>query len=351
MPKTYLEEFRDSAEEQYLSGNYPLMALSLNAKNKGKVRFTPIHGQYDDGTVDAITYHIQRMRRVKEGTQQNSHRANRGDDYIATLNQATDITWDTVDTKRSQQFQLLISVKRGEGTNALEDATPYRRTIANKAKVKLISKEERGVENILTSAIANSQIVDLTSAITGKSTQKDKRDVIQNAFVEKADHINEFVDEYKYNSKPVALYYPRIGKIFSKSEGQDYQSGTDTFSDAYKKGFRFQDLNFLPEDVFKSRRLNASNHSNAPAGNDSDLVILGFIITDDGYADSGLETGHIEVNEKLVRADVVGHIYDDLNVIVDKARISVITASATALKTIDGFANLPSTAYKKVSQA
>lgn len=351
MAQEYLEEFRDSAEEQYLSGNYPFMALSANALNTGKVRFTPIHGQYDDGTIDPITYHIQRMKRVKEGDQQNSNRTNAGDDYIATLNQAVDITWDTVDTKRSTQRQLLISVKKGEGTNALADASPYRSTISNKAKVKLISKEERAVEKVLASAIANSQIVNLTSSITSASTQQDKREIIQNAFTQKATHIDELVDDFKYNSSAVALYYPRFGNIFSKSQGQDYQNGVNTFGNAYKKGFTFQDLAFLPEDVFKSRRLNAQNQSNAPAGNDSDLIVLGIIITDDGYADAGLETGHIEVNESLVRRDVVGHIYDDLSVIVDKTRISVITASVASLKTLNEHTDLPATAYKKVSQA
>lgn len=350
MPKKYIEIFKDSAEKQYLTGKYPLMAQSAANLKTGQVRFAPILGEWNDGTSTIPEYAIQRFKRFKEGDQQNTN-DNAGDDYVRTLNQAVEGDWETLTTKRSTQKQLLIKVKKGEETNALADATPYERTIANATKNRLISKEERAVDTIINSAIANNNVVNITSLLTSASTQKDKREVIQRAFTQQRDHIEEFVDDFKYDSEAIALYYSRIGSAFSKTEGQDYQTGTNTFGDAFKNGFRYQDLDFLPEGVFKSKRLNASNMSNAPVGNDSDLIVIGIVMTNDAYQDAGLENGLIKVDHKLLRRSVVGHIYDDLNLILDKDRIKVITASATALKTITDYSSLPSTAYKKVNQA
>lgn len=325
--KKYLDLFRDSAEEQYQSGRYPLMALSARLLQTNKIRFTPIEGQYDDGTVGTLEYAIQRFKRIKEGDQQNAHADKAGSDYIATLDQAQSVDWETVTTKRSAQKQLLVSVKKGEGTNALADATRYNATISNRSENKLISKEERAVEKVL----AASTEIDITAAITAGTTVDEKREAFCDAFVDAGDSVNALVDEFKYNATPIVIYNPRIGKIFSKIQGQAYQTGTNTFGDAFKAGFNYNDLDFLPEDVFKSiAKIGA-------AGDDTDKVVLGIVMANDAYADSGLETGMIEVNESLVRQDVIGHIYDDLSAIVDTARIFKITATIASLKAIGLF--------------
>lgn len=325
--KKYQEIFEASLEEQYQTGNYPLMALSANNLMTKKIKFVPI-GQYDDGTNPVVEYAIQRFKRTKEGNQQNAHVAAAGSDYVATLDQATDIDWETITTQRSAQKQLLISVKKGEGTNALANATAYEATISKRAENKLISKEERAVETILTSIDAQGadHTIDITATLTAATTKAEKREVLADAFVDVADNLAERVDDFKYNSQPVALYYPRIGKGFAKLEGQGYTQGTNTFGEDFKQGFNYAGLDFLPEDVFKSiERIGG-------AGDDTDRLVIGIVMAEDSYQDSGLEQGNIEVNESLIRRDVIGHIYDDLNVIVDKARQFKIVATIASLK-------------------
>lgn len=328
MAKQYIKMFLDSLEKQYLSGKFPIMAMAARALKTKKIRFEPI-GQYDDGTVSPIEYAIQRFKRIKEADQQNDHPTAAGDDYIATLNQAQTIDWETITTKRSKQRQLLISVKKGEGTNALANATRFGATIDTRNDVKLISKEERATEKILTNIDAQgaTHTLDITAALTAATTPQEKREVIANAFSHTSEDIQEHIDDFKYNDEVLAIYNPRIGSIFSLLQGKDYQQGTNTFGSDYKAGFRYAELDFVPSTVLKSiGKVGA-------AGDDTDKITIGIILSQTSYADAGLAQGHIEVNESLPRGDVIGHIYDDLSLIVDKVRQKKIVATIASLKT------------------
>lgn len=327
MAKTYFESFLDSLEAHFQEGNYPIMALSGKNLNTKRIRFVS-YGEYNDGTNEIPEYHIQRMKRIKEGDQQNTDPDKAGTDYINTLDQAKKIEWETIKTKRSTQKELLIYTKLGEATNALADATAYERTIATATENKLISKEERAVANIIKSIDAQGadHTIDITAQLTAATDRKEKYEVIASAFTLNANDIDRKVDDFAYNSKSVALYDPIIGNAFAKLEGQGYHQGTNTFGDSFKGGFNYADLDFLPEDVFKSVAAIGG------AGDDTDKITLGIVMTPESYQDSGMEQGHIPVARDLIRKAVAGHIYDDLNIVVDPSRQVKVIASIASLK-------------------
>lgn len=337
MAKKFLTQFRDSNEAQYQTGKYPIMAMNAMNLQTKRINFAPVLGQFNDGTNETVEYNIQRFKRAKEKDIDNSAlngtagtEQGLGTDLVKILNSGSVIEWETLTTKASTQKIFTIRVKKGEGTNALADATPYQEVITNKAQNKLISKEERAVETIIASAVANSNVITLTKAqletATGSSIlDKDK---FADSFTNEANMLEQLVDDFKYNATSVVLYNPWTSKQFAKLQGQGYQQGTNTFGDQFSNGFNYAEHDFLPEDVLKSIKIGT-------AGDDTDKIVLGIVQDQTAYVDAGLENGMIEVNETTPRGDVVGHIYDDLNLVVDKARIKVLAMTIADAKALN----------------
>ena len=309
MAKVYKKVFKDSAETQYASGIAPL--LSLAKLNKG-VKFSKI--QQSNGVAGSISeYAIQRMLRIKardSGLNKAADEASAdagsfGTDFVAELDAMTKIQWDTVTTVTGKERIIGVYVDPKEEVSALDDAAPYEKVITNKVKNTLIEGEEKAIAKLI------SAVTPGTLAITSAQAAADG--IMAEVF-----KTQELVDNFKaYSDNVVVFVHPRVAKLMGELEGQGYQQGTNTFPEGKGKGFRYQGIDFFVSPILNSQ-------GSTPA------KVPGAIIMDaESYANAGIDNNMVPFDEKYLGTRVIGHRYNELDVVIDPSRISVLEITIT----------------------
>ena len=295
MAKTYIQTFAASAETAYATGITPLMGLATLNKS---VRFTPL--QKSKYTTDNGKYTIQRLKRIK-ATDLPAATGKAGDDHIARLNASKKIDWTSIETQTAAEKNIAINIEPNEEFDLTNVPADFNRPMTDMITNTLVEGEELAVAKVIAGAATKADI-DLTDA-----------DGTVLKIEEEIQRIELLVDDFKaYSDNVIVLIHPSVAKIFSKLQGQGYQTGTNTFPNGLGKSFRYDNIEF-----YESKILNA-----IPSSTDK---VAGAIVMDrEAYANIGITAGITPYDETNTGTRTVGHRYYGLDLVVDPSRISVL---------------------------
>lgn len=300
MAQDYLKLYLDSSETHYASGVTPLMSLAQ--LNEG-VKFiaVPIEGSETENGGDQFI--VQRTKRIKAEASVQDATKGMGDNVLARLNKAKRLTWDSIATKAVNKQDFIVRMSKDQNMDVLE-GTPYEKAIADGIKNTAIAAEEVATAKVFAAGTkaASPLVVDGTKdAETVKA--------IQDAVSE----VQLFVDDFKaYSNGVVVLVHPTVAKVFSRVQGQSYQTGTNTFPEGLGSHFRYDGIDF-----FVSPILNTIEGAAA-------TEVAGAIVMDkEAYANAGYQKLMKEFDQVYLDERVVGHSYGELDLVVDSARIKV----------------------------
>ena len=305
MAQTYLETFVTSAETAYATGITPLMGLA--ALNEG-VRFTPLQkSKYSTGNGK---YAIQRAKRLKAkdlaaGT------GKFGDDATSRLNALGKVDWETIETATSAEKIIGVQIEPNEEFDMTGVPADFNAPLTDMIRNTLIEGEELATAKVI--GAGTKADLDLTD-----------KDAAVKAIEDAIEEIELLVDDFKaYSNGVVVLVHPTVAKIFSKIQGQGYQTGTNTFPNGLGKGFRYDGTDF-----FVSNIMNAIESSTGK--------VAGAIVMDkEAYANNGIAAGITTFDEMHTGSRAVGHRYYGLDKVVDAKRIKVLEITKTKGKTIN----------------
>ncbi len=312
MAKTYAEIFLDSAETQYASGLYPLLAIA--SQNDG-VKFSPItQSNGFGGTVN--TYAIQRMKRIKAtdspmnslATAEPSAGSAFGTDLVAGLNALSKVEWDTVTTQTSQERIIGVTVEPFEELSPLLNASPYERAIMAKTKNTMVEAEEHAIKNVVDAVTAGNK-ADIAAIGTTAEI-----DAVYNQIVDAKNDVELLVDDFKaYSDKVFGVVHPKVADALAKLEGVEWQNGSNTFPTlANSKIIKVGGVELFVHPV-----LNAIESSTGK--------VPGVIIMDsEVYGNAGFERAMVTFDENYLGTRAVGHRYHFLDKVVDPSRIKML---------------------------
>lgn len=306
MAKSYFTLFSQSAETQYASGALPLMSLAR--QNQG-VRFLVAPAQGDTANTGNQVV-VQRTKRVK-AVDAPAHTGKAGTDAIALLDTAQKIDWDTVGTKTSTKRSLLVATLPNVEYDILEDAEAYQKPINEMTTNRLFEAEEKALKSVISS----------TTPVALDITTDAKTVEAIEAEVEK---LQLLVDEFKaYSYGIVVLVHPTIARKFAKIQGQSYYQGTNTFPEGFNNGFRYNGVDYFVNPLMNAIETTAGK-------------VAGAIVMDkEAYANQGVENGITQINQVIGDTRFVGHTYRELDIVVDKARITVMEFATTKGKLVN----------------
>lgn len=298
MAQDYLEIFLDSAETHYASGVTPLMSLS--ALNKG-VKFIAVPIEGSESLNSNAQFIVQRTKRIKaEATAQDATKG-AGDNLVARLNKAKRLEWDSIETKAVNKMDFMVRMSKDQDMDILK-GTPYETAISDGIKNTLIEAEEKATAIVYGAATAST-----TKLVVDGSKDKEIVQAIETAISE----VELFVDDFKaYSNGVVVLVHPSVAKVFSRVQGQSYQTGTNTFPEGLGNHFRYAGIDFFVSPIL-----------NTVAGGAATEVAGAIVMDKEAYANAGYNALMKLFDQPYLDERIVGHSYGELDLVVDADRI------------------------------
>ena len=308
MAKQYSEVFFDSLETLYSSNQFPLQTLSNTALRSGRVRLGnfAIQGSDTDNTGNQII--IQRLKRPKASNSAQDITKGGADNFIARVNAAKRLEWDTVATSATIKRDLLIEIPLNAKFDVIEDGSSEARQIASTSMNKMYEDEETYTKDLFSTVTPTQLDVD-------GSTDKDL--IAMQLIKDAALRIKLFVDDFKaYSKNPVALIHPELAGSFAQTHGLTYYSAPDTtFTDTPTQMFQYGGITFIVSDIINT--ISDSSTATTRAG----VILLdaeAFITADSSF-------GFVPVDFTLIDTRYVGHTYGSWSKAIDIARVATFT--------------------------
>lgn len=320
MAQTYKQIFKDSLETQYASGIAPLISLSQINQS---IVMTPvaIEGHGTANTTDQVV--IQRFKRLKAADSKLTDGPNKtGTDYIARLDTAQRVSWETIATKATVKRDLFVEIPMNLEYDPLQNAGPYFKVIGNITKNHLIELEEEATKALWVGASSNTDKLAWDGTVASAQT-------LANTIMDKVEALQMKVDDFKaYSTTMVVIVHPRIARAFASLQGQGYELGTNTFPEGFQGSFTYNHVEF-----YVSKIINTIDGAAA-------TEVGGAIVMDrESFAATGPAFNYQEVDDKAIDVRVMGHTYGWINIVIDPSRIfayeMTLPAGAAKSKTVN----------------